>query len=320
MRSTSIFLAALACALLAAAGAARETLALDRGAWSMEILVDGRPVREYASGGTLYIEALRGREYSVRLRNRTSERIAIALSVDGLNSIDAKATTAFEATKWILDPWETITLDGWQTSSATARRFFFTTERDSYGAWLGKTQNLGVITAAVFRERRPAPIVGWLGRGGAPGADAGDGRSSAAPGPVPAPRKESASEAPGDASSAPPSLAETARNEPAAGSEVAPQFRQDPDRRKEAKARLSDELAATGIGRELDHRVRRIAFDEEDAPAAVLEVRYEYRDALVRLGVLNPCLEPGDPLARRERAHGFEDMGFAPDPYRRDRR
>jgi len=282
----------------------------------MEILVDGRVAQEYASSGTIYIEALRGREYSVRLRNRTGERIAIALSVDGLNSIDAKTTTAFDAAKWILGPWETITLDGWQTSSATARRFFFTTERDSYGAWLGKTQNLGVITAAVFRERRPAPIVGWLGRGGAPGADAGDGRSSGAPGPVPAPRREAA----GEASSAPPSPAETARNESAAGSEVAPQLRQDPDRRKDAKARLSDELAATGIGRELDHRVRRIAFDEEDAPAAVLEVRYEYRDALVRLGVLDPCLEPGDPLARRERARGFEDTGFAPDPYRRDRR
>ena len=44
------------------------------------------------------------------------------------------------------------------TSRSTARQFFFTTEEKSYGAWLGKTRDLGVITAAFFRERRPQPV------------------------------------------------------------------------------------------------------------------------------------------------------------------
>ena len=39
-------------------------------------------------------------------------------------------------------------------SSERARRFYFTNERDSYGAKLGQTANLGVITAVFFRERR----------------------------------------------------------------------------------------------------------------------------------------------------------------------
>ena len=119
--------------------------------YSMEVLVDGIPLPEYIARSTNYIEAREGREYSIRLRNRTAGRIAIALSVDGLNSIDAKTTTARAGSKWILGPYQTITLDGWQTSSSTARRFYFTTEQDSYGAWLGKTRNLGVISAAVFR-------------------------------------------------------------------------------------------------------------------------------------------------------------------------
>ena len=125
----------------------------------MEILIDGIPICEYPAWGKTYIEALKRREYSVRLRNRTAERIAIALSVDGLNSIDARTTTARDARKWVLGPYETITLDGWQVSSATARKFFFTTEEKSYGNWLGKTKNLGLIAAAVFREkRRPISI------------------------------------------------------------------------------------------------------------------------------------------------------------------
>ena len=128
--------------------------------YSMEILVDGVPLARHAARGRSYVEALPGREYSIRLRNNTDRRVAIALSVDGLNTIDAQTTTSRSASKWILDPGQETTLDGWQTSASTARRFYFTTEESSYGAWLGKTSNLGVITAAVFREKRvkPAPI------------------------------------------------------------------------------------------------------------------------------------------------------------------
>ena len=72
-----------------------------------------------------------------------------------------------------------------------------------------------------------------------------------------------------------------------------------------------------GIGRELDHRVRRVSFNPEASPAAVLELRYEYHDALVRLGVLpHSYARHEDPLERRERARGFDDLDFAPDPYR----
>jgi hypothetical protein len=79
----------------------------------------------------------------------------------------------------------------------------------------------------------------------------------------------------------------------------------------------SDDLAATGIGQETSHPVQQVYFDSEDAPAAVLELRYEYRDSLVRLGVLPPFDPYGESLSRRERARGFQEPGFAPDPYRR---
>jgi len=254
-------------------------LALDRDGYTMEILVGGTPIQEYAARGTSYIEALKGREYAVRLRNRTGERIAIAFSVDGLNSIDARTTTASEARKWILGPYETITLDGWQTSMTTARRFFFTTEDRSYGDWLGRKKNLGIIAAAVFREKRPQPIAleerEQQGAVGGARRESTDSRSSA--------------------EAAPPAAAQAA-----------------------PKKSSADDLAATGIGQETSHPVRQVDFNAEDSPAALLEVRYEYRDALVRLGVL-PRLDDRcpDPLMRRERAGGFEEQGFAPDPYRR---
>lgn len=264
---------------------AGDARALERGGYSMEILIGGTPVYECAVRGMSYIEALKGREYSVRLRNRTAERIAIALSVDGFNSIDARTTTAGEARKWVLGPYETITLDGWQTSSATARRFFFTTEEKSYGNWLGRTQNLGLVAAAVFREKRQ-PISIYSG----PRLQREEGKSR------------------GDESSSPPApMGQAGGADP--GGLILPRHPDDLPKK-------SDDLAATGIGQETSHPVREVFFDSEDSPTAVLELRYEYRDSLVRLGVLpvDDCC--CDSLSQRERARGFQEPGFAPDPYR----
>ena len=262
--------------------------AMERASYSIEILVGGVPLEEYAARGTNYVEALEGREYSIRLQNRTGRRIAVALSVDGLNTIDAKTTSTGAASKWILAPRETITLDGWQTGSSTARRFFFTSEENSYGAWLGKTRNLGIISAAVFREKRRPVSIQRSRRS----SSLGNKRA----------REDSAAPA-----------------EAEAGSRARPESR-DSDSRERAESEFSDEHAATGIGREVDRRVRRVRFEAEESPATVMEIRYEYRDALVRLGVLPwDYAYQEDTLDRRERARGFEDTGFAPDPFRRRR-
>ena len=240
--------------------------------YSIEVLVDGRARPEYASRGRTYIEALPQREYAIRLTNRTGDRIAVALSVDGLNSIDAKSSSMSEARKWILDPYASIVIDGWQTSAQTARKFFFTKESSSYGAWLGKTENLGNVAAAFFRERCREI------REAAPDFEQKLDRSAPA-----APSRSGGAEK---------------------------RSRQESQSKDE-----SDELAATGIGRELTHPVVRVEFDQEDSPAAVISLRYEYREALVSLGVL-PQRPDRNSLARRERSRGFDDQGFAPDPYR----
>ncbi|MFN7976098.1 MAG: hypothetical protein U0166_27830 [Acidobacteriota bacterium] len=258
----------LSLSIVLAASAAPRAQAWGGSPYSLEVLVDGRPLDELPARGTTYVEARRGCEYSIRLHNDTGERVAVALSVDGLNSIDARTTSAQEGRKWILDPWQTVVLDGWQTSDRTARRFVFTTEERSYGRWLGKTENLGIISAAFFRERRPLPPPPYPMPYDEDGFRGGSGRE--------------------DEKSAPSSHS-----------------------RKEPE---SNGLAATGIGREVDHGVVEVAFDAESDPASVVSIRYEYRDALVKLGVL-PSHPRYDALDRRERAQGFEG-GYAPDPYR----
>ncbi len=278
-------LAALGLILLLG-GTALPAAALDAGSYSVEVLVNGIAVEELPARGTTYVEAREGEEYSIRLTNRTARRVAVALAVDGLNTIDAKRTTARDAAKWILGPYESLVVAGWQTSAADARRFFFTTEDRSYGAWLGQAANLGNISAVFFRERRvdPDPIYRpqSLDRGRSPSSGEAD--------------------APGRADAAPPA--------------ERPSGKKSVQREGAAEMSTTDDLAATGIGRRIDHRVRRVRFVAEDNPAAALELRYEYRDALVRLGVLPRPYARRDPLQRRERSTGFDHFEFAPDPHR----
>ncbi len=249
--------------------------------YSIEVLVDGQPLATYAARGTTYVEALRGREYAIRLRNNTGRRVAVALSVDGLNSIDAKSTTARDASKWVLGPWETAVISGWQTSSDHARRFFFTSEEKSYGAWLGQTDDLGVVSAAFFREIEAPRPQAKRAQPMAPEADGGARHRDEAP------------------------AAGAAQNAPTESKA---------ERKADGKDALSDEYAATGIGRQVDAPVYSVDMKLERNPAATVSIRYEYRDALVRLGVLPAPRPTPDPLARRERARGFQE--FAPDPYR----
>lgn len=236
----------------------------------MVVLVDGRPCQIYPWEGRSYIEAHRGQEYAIRLSNRSGDRIAVALAVDGLNTIDARHTSPQEARKWVLDPWQTVTISGWQVNSEQARRFFFTTESRSYGAALGQTANLGNIAAAVFREVKPAPVVQL--------------QSS------PCPPHPSARGACRDAAAQPSAPRPGCDSESAAEKSC---------RREEAKK----EYAATGMGDRLTHRVNRIHLELESNPCQVFLLRYEFREALVRLGVLRPDRTP---LHRRENASGFD--------------
>jgi len=239
----------------------------------VELLVDGVPQPRYAHDGRWYVEARKGREYAIRLRNPYPVRVAVALSVDGLNTIDARESTAVDARRWVLGPYETVTISGWQTSQSEARRFEFTTEERSYGQALGKTANLGVLSAVFFKERVPNYRPDTTNEYG--------GRSAPAPRPS----------APAEQDAAPAA---------AAGASASKQS--------------ADEYAATGMGRRTGHAVEQVWLDLEDTPAQAVNIRYEFRPQLVRLGIL-PRAVPSDRLQQRERARGFEP-GFCPEPLR----
>lgn len=279
---SAVMVTAVAAIALAANSSANVGQSQNRIAWQpgfqAEVLVNGRPLQEYQARGRVYVEALNGAEYEVRIHNPLPHRVAVALSVDGLNTIDARRTTAWNASKWVIEPHGSITISGWQMSTQRARRFYFTSEQDSYGAKLGQTANLGVISAVFFREiqSRPIPIT-----------------------PAPKQRSSSDNRSQGAERSEAPSVGSGEMSSPRQGT-----LRRMPD----------DDYAATGIGRSVHNDVRWVHMDLDSRAAGQVTIRYEYYQALVRLGIVPRPYHPRDSLTNRERATGFEDRRFSPEP------
>lgn len=276
--------AAVSAADLAIAPQYREVV---EDGFDVDVWVGGRPLEEYVARGKRYVEALDGAEYELRVRNPLGVRVAVALSVDGMNTIDARRTTAMNASKWVIEPYQTITIKGWQMSSARARRFYFTTERDSYGAKIGQTANLGNISAVFFRERQPVVIAPPPRYPISSDERGRDNKSEQAP---QTSRESSRVESRGSADSA--AGATSSRRAP----------------------RPDDDYAATGIGRNVQNDVRWVNLELQPSPVAEVVIRYEYRDALVRLGILPRPYPPPDTLHRREDSTGFDGRRYSPEP------
>ena len=235
--------------------------------FAVNVLVDDVTRSEYHHAGNVYIEAVRGARYSLRITNPTPYRVAVALSVDGLNTIDAKHTDARSASKWVLEPYESTVISGWQVSDRDARNFYFTGERHSYGAHLGQTENLGVIEAVYFRERlHDVDIYRHPMRDERPNAEE-SGRAQSMPAPPP----------------------------PLAAGSAAPSA-------KAQRHDTADDYAATGMGDRAEHEITSVNIDLDPTPLASVRIRYEFRPQLVKLGVLPQFVSP---LERRERASGF---------------
>src|SRR4051794_35649589 len=131
----------------------------------------GETLSTWRHRGTSYVAGRPGDRYAVRLTNRSSGRVLVVLSVDGVNAVSGE-TAAVAQTGYVLAPYQTAEITGWRKSYSEDAAFYFTALPDSYAARTGRPDNVGVIGVALFRKKRaPQPI--------------------AAPEPSPQPRAES---------------------------------------------------------------------------------------------------------------------------------
>jgi hypothetical protein len=130
-----------------------SAIGTDSGALVVSLLDEfGRPLPAVDVGGRRYAIGEAGQRYQVSIDNHSGERWEVVVSVDGLDVIDGR-TAAFHKRGYIVEPWSTIVIEGWRTSSDSIAAFRFGELHDSYAARKGEARNIGVIGVAFFRER-----------------------------------------------------------------------------------------------------------------------------------------------------------------------
>lgn len=120
------------------------TVALvDSGGRVLEALDVGR--QRYAVGDP-------GERYEIEVTNHSAVRFEVVASVDGLDVIDGSPAST-DKRGYILEPYETLVIDGWRTDEDEVAAFRFGHVAESYAAQRGAPRDIGVIGVALFAER-----------------------------------------------------------------------------------------------------------------------------------------------------------------------
>ena len=207
--------------------------------------------------GRDYLEGQPGHRFALSLQNLTGERVLAVVSVDGVNVVSGETASSSQG-GYVLDPWQRLDIRGWRKSYRDVAEFYFTDLPDSYAARTGRSQNVGVIGVAAFRERQPEP---------AP--------TPAQPWSPPTPLAEARDAAP---------MAKSAEAGSLAGNAAA---------ERSDRAVAAQQLGAGHGERRYDPATRTTFERASRWPAQVLALYYDGHDALVARGVIPRRADPG---------------------------
>jgi hypothetical protein len=247
----------------------------------------GQPLRVWRHHGRLFIAGRPGARYGLRVTNRSSGRVMVVMSVDGVNVYTGE-TAGLGQDGYVFDPYETYDLTGWRKSQDEVAAFTFAPLPQSYAARTGRPGEVGVIGMAVFREKATMPVEAPPPAPARTRSDVDVTARRANPAPVPPP---------------PPSMESPMASPPVAKSIPAPV----------AAAEPRDEKLGTGHGAREWSPIHFVDFERATAyPQSLSQVEYDTYANLVASGVIRPAGE-GE---RRPRPFPAPPSGegFVPDP------
>lgn len=120
---------------------------------SVGVRSKGRYLKGYSTGSGPIVIGEEGERYSIEVKNRTRQRIEVVLSVDGLDVLDGQSASHGKR-GYIIAPRGRLEVEGFRRSFESVAAFRFGGVASSYAARsTGSARNVGVIGAAVFREK-----------------------------------------------------------------------------------------------------------------------------------------------------------------------
>ena len=111
------------------------------------------PTALHSTNRKVYVEAVKGDQYSILVRNLLNRRVGVVIAVDGRNIVSGqKSWLRNDERMYILEPYGQGEFKGWRTGLDSINRFYFTDVADSYAAAFHDESAMGVIAVAVYPE------------------------------------------------------------------------------------------------------------------------------------------------------------------------
>jgi len=121
--------------------------------YEVDILVRGRPIRQFKHNGNLFVEGRRGSKFELKFTNNTWQRVEVSPSVDGLSIMDGEEC-GVENNGYLVPARQSIVIPGWRLDDDNIAKFLFKGKNKSYSAKSGHgTDNVGAIGFMVFQEK-----------------------------------------------------------------------------------------------------------------------------------------------------------------------
>ena len=124
--------------------------------YEIEVLINGKPIKEYFHNNNVYVEGRKDAIFSIRLKNNSYTRVLFVPTIDGLSVIDGN-NASFDSSGYIVSGYDSLTIKGWRVSDEQVANFYFSSVDDSYRKRSKKGNNFGSIAVAVFREKEISP-------------------------------------------------------------------------------------------------------------------------------------------------------------------
>ncbi len=290
MLKSLVFASLLAAAACAAPQSVQAGERASDGTYSVELIGEyGQTLRSFDFRGRTWVMGREGERYRIRVTNHTGRRIEAVVSVDGRDAIDGRPGR-IEKPGYLVQPWGSVTIDGFRVSMQDVATFRFSSVPDSYAAQMGSARDVGVVGVAVFQERYvPPPPAEYRRRDYEDRYGARDEAQKSGP----------------------------AKSAGAGAPSAAPRSEASGDRRAPERAGLG-----TQFGERRNAPAVQVAFERahQGRPDAVLALRYNDRQGLVAMGIQVDPPRPQHPWRdeqyRRETARPFRDLprSFAEPP------
>lgn len=118
----------------------------------VDVLVNNAPVKVHYLNGKSYIEAKKGTEYSIRVKNNTYNDILAVPSIDGVSALDGEVASP-DSGGYVISARSSFEIKGFRKDLSTVGNFKFTSKEKAYSKEVGLDNNNGIIGVVIFAKK-----------------------------------------------------------------------------------------------------------------------------------------------------------------------